>query len=270
MIFRVIKQALSVNEFADLTNEEFKSSRNGYKRHNGVSSTEATSFRYENVTIVPSSMDWRDKGAVTPVKDQGLCGSCWAFSAVAAVEGINQISTNKLISLSEQEVVDCDIEGEDKGCGGGCAEDAFKFIIYNKGLSSEANYPYQAVDGTCNTTKAMSSVAKIEGYEVVPANSEEALLKAVANQPVSVSIDSSGRHFRYYSSGVFVGDCGTELDHVVTAVGYGVTEDGMKYWLVKNSWGANWGEQGYMRMERDINAKEGLCGIAIDSSYPTA
>ncbi|KAG6756107.1 hypothetical protein POTOM_039528 [Populus tomentosa] len=176
---------LSVNEFADLTNEEFRASRNGYK---------ILHFRYENASAVPSTMNWRKKGAVTPIKDQGQCGCCWAFSAVAATEGITQLSTGKLISLSEQELVDCDTSGEDQGCNGGLMDDAFDFIIQNKGLTTEANYPYQGADGACNSGKA---AAKITGYAEVPANSEAALLKAVANQPVSVAIDAGGSAFQF-------------------------------------------------------------------------
>jgi len=189
---------------------------------------------------------------------------------VAATEGINKLSSGKLISLSEQEVVDCDVKGEDQGCNGGLMDDAFKFIIKNKGLTTESNYPYKAADGTCNTKKAASHAAAITGYEDVPANSEASLLKAVANQPVSVAIDAGGFAFQLYSGGVFTGDCGTDLDHGVTAVGYGTASDGTKYWLVKNSWGSSWGENGYIRMERGVNAKEGLCGIAMQASYPTA
>ncbi|XP_059637067.1 senescence-specific cysteine protease SAG39-like [Cornus florida] len=259
---------LGINEFADLTNEEFQASRNGYKMSSNLKSSKTTSFRYENVTAVPASMDWRKKGAVTPIKDQGQCGCCWAFSAVAAMEGINKLTTSKLISLSEQELVDCDTSGVDQGCGGGLMDDAFEFIIHNNGLTTEANYPYEGVDATCKTKKA--AAAKITGYEDVPANSEAALLKAVANQPVSVAIDASGSDFQFYSSGVFTGACGTELDHGVTAVGYGTSADGTKYWLVKNSWGTSWGDSGYIMMERDIAAKEGICGIAMESSYPTA
>ncbi|KAF2305247.1 hypothetical protein GH714_003325 [Hevea brasiliensis] len=164
---------LDINEFADLTNEEFRASRNGYKRSYIPKSSEASSFKYENVTAVPTSIDWRKKGAVTPIKDQGQCGCCWAFSAVAAMEGITKLSTGKLISLSEQELVDCDTSGEDQGCEGGLMDDAFEFIIQNGGLTTEANYPYKGEDG----------------------------------------------------------DCGTELDHGVTAVGYGTSDDGTKYWV---------------------------------------
>lgn len=174
-----------------------------------------------------------------------------------------------MVSLSEQEVVDCDINGEDEGCAGGLMDEAFKFIIQNNGLSTEAEYPYQGVDGTCKKNKANKHVVTITGYEDVPANSERALQKAVAHQPISVAIEASGLDFQFYESGVFNGSCGTELDHGVTLVGYGVSDDHTKYWLVKNSWGTEWGEKGYIRMKRGVHASEGLCGIAMEASYPT-
>ncbi|XVE86300.1 hypothetical protein DITRI_Ditri18aG0024500 [Diplodiscus trichospermus] len=247
---------LGVNQFADLTNEEFTASRNGFKGH--MCSNLATTFKYENATALPFTMDWRKKGAVTPIKDQGQCGCCWAFSAVAAMEGVTKLTTSKLISLSEQELVDCDTNGEDQGCNNGLMDNTFKFIIKNKGLTIESNYPYKGVDGTCNTNEEADHAAKISGFEDVPANSEDALQKAIANQPVSVAIDAGGSEFQFYLGGVFTGDCGTDLDHGVTAVGYG------------NSWGSSSGEDGYIRMQRDVDAKEGLCGIAMQASYPTA
>ncbi|KAK0579896.1 hypothetical protein LWI29_033186 [Acer saccharum] len=259
---------LSINEFADRTNKEFQASRNGYKMLPNPKTTSQTPFRYENV-IAPTSMDWRKKGAVTPVKNQGRCGCCWAFSAVAAMEGITKLRTGKLISLSEQELVDCD-RSLNQGCNGGLMDDAFKFIIHNKGLTTESNYPYNGNDGICNKKKAASHSAKISGFKDVPVNNETSLLKAVAKQPVSVAIDASGSEFQFYSSGVFTGKCGTNLDHGVTAVGYGTASDGTKYWLVKNSWGTSWGENGYVRMQRGVKAKAGLCGIAMQPSYPTA
>ncbi|XP_031396063.1 senescence-specific cysteine protease SAG12-like [Punica granatum] len=218
---------LGLNVFADLTNEEFRTTRTGYKpSFHSKSSVRTPPFRYENISEIPPSMDWRQKGAVTPIKNQGHCGSCWAFSAVAAVEGIHQLSTGKLTSLSEQQLVDCDTDNH--GCNGGLMDTAFKYIIQN-GLTTEENYPYEAVDGTCDAGKASPPAATITAYEDVPANSESALLNAVAKQPVSVAIDASGNDFRFYQSGVFTGQCDTELNHGVTIVGYGIGEDDTKY-----------------------------------------
>nr|POE52678.1 senescence-specific cysteine protease sag12 [Quercus suber] len=258
---------LSVNEFADLTTEEFIATRTGFKISSQPSSPK-TSFRYENLTEIPMTMDWREKGAVTPIKNQGQCGCCWAFSAVAAVEGVTQIKNGNKISLSEQQLVDC-VEGN-HGCGGGFMDYAFEYIIQNQGLATEENYPYQAMDGTCDQQMASNIVAQISSYEDVPSNNEEALLQAVANHPVSVAIEGSSSDFKSYSSGVFTGECGTNLDHAVTVIGYGMSDDGTKYWLIKNSWGTTWGESGYMRIQRDTGAPEGVCGIAMKPSYPVA
>ncbi|KAJ4807746.1 hypothetical protein LUZ62_020312 [Rhynchospora pubera] len=259
---------LALNKFGAMTKEEFRSTYAGSKiDHHRIRRGEARgsgSFMYEKVKSVPASVDWRLKGAVNPVKNQGQCGSCWSFSTIAAVEGINYIKTNKLVSLSEQQLVDCDRE-QDEGCNGGLMDYAFEYIKNNRGVTTEAAYPYTAQDGTCHSS---NPVVTIDGHEKVPADDEKALLKAVANQPISVSIEASGRPFQFYSKGVFSGPCGTDLDHGVAVVGYGATTDGTKYWIVRNSWGSNWGEGGYIRFKRDITAKTGLCGIAMDGSYP--
>lgn len=187
---------------------------------------------------------------------------------MAATEGIVQLATGKLYNLSEQELVDCDKGGFDEGCAGGYMESAFEFIVKNQGIANQTQYPYTGSDGNCTEEKTKPPAATITGYEIVPERDEEALLKAVANQPVSISIDGGGFDFQFYHTGVFTGDCGIELNHGVAAVGYNVSEDGIKYWIVKNSWGTGWGEEGFMRIQRDVLAKEGLCGLALDSSYP--
>ncbi|GAB4833543.1 hypothetical protein Ancab_031786 [Ancistrocladus abbreviatus] len=253
---------LTDNKFADMTNAEFKSMYLGLLAHPLTKRSyhqNSIEFRKE---ALPASVDWRKKGAVTPIKNQG---SCWAFSAVAAIEGINHIKTGKLVSLSEQMLVDCDHTNE--GCNGGFMDKAFEFIKQNGGIPSEENYPYKGEDGICNQTKAKQILATITGYKDVLANNETSLQAAVAQQPVSVAIDASGTMMQLYSGGIFSGFCGQSLNHGVTLVGYG--EEGTnEYWLVKNSWGTDWGEAGYIRFKRDISSKAGACGIAKMPSYP--
>ncbi|KAF5195043.1 Vignain [Thalictrum thalictroides] len=260
---------LKLNKYGDMTNHEFKNWYGSKVKHYRMlhgTRHDNENFMYKDAAV-PPSVDWRQKGAVNRVKDQGQCGSCWAFSTIAAVEGINYIKTKKLVSLSEQELVDCDTS-ENQGCSGGLMELAFEFIKQNGGITTERNYPYKAEDRSCDANKANVHVVQIDGHENVPANNEDALMKAAANQPVSVAIDAEGSDFQFYSEGVMSGECGTELDHGVAVVGYGQTLDGTKYWIVRNSWGAEWGEKGYFRLLRGTSAKEGQCGIAMEPSYP--
>uniref|UniRef100_A0ACD5W7B7 Uncharacterized protein n=1 Tax=Avena sativa TaxID=4498 RepID=A0ACD5W7B7_AVESA len=263
---------LGLNEFADLTHEEFKAAYLGLSAPPARRSSSSRSFRYEEVNTgdLPKSVDWRKKGAVTDVKNQGQCGSCWAFSTVAAVEGINAIVTGNLTALSEQELIDCSVDGNN-GCNGGMMDYAFSYIASSGGLHTEEAYPYLMEEGSCGDGKKSESEAvAISGYEDVPANDEQSLIKALAHQPISVAIEASGRHFQFYSGGVFDGPCGAQLDHGVAAVGYGSDKGkGHDYIVVKNSWGDKWGEKGYIRMKRGTGKGEGLCGINKMASYPT-
>eukprot|EP00250_Pteridium_aquilinum_P007808 c17454_g1_i1 orf=309-1724(-) len=268
---------LGLNKFADLSNQEFKalyfgsSPRQQWRRHlqHGLLQAAIPSFLHGVDDAIPSSLDWRAAGSVTKVKDQGTCGSCWAFSTTAAIEGINHIMTGNLVALSEQELVDCDIS-QNSGCDGGLMDYAFQFIVNNGGIDSEEHYPYKGRKGQCDTTKKNTHVVTIDGYEDVPSNDERSLLRAVSQQPVSVAIEAGGRDFQLYAGGVLTGGCGTELNHGVVIVGYG-SSAGLDFWIVKNSWGSSWGEKGYIRMRRGGGAKKdaaGLCGINMMASFP--
>ncbi|GKU92330.1 hypothetical protein SLEP1_g6073 [Rubroshorea leprosula] len=225
------KYKLGINAFTDLTKEEFKAMRNGYKprsSRNLFSSSKSSSFKYENASLAAVPPQWIGKR-----KEPSLLGVlCSGSHGRDYSDHYGEINLN-----SEQELVDCDTSGMDQGCEGGLMDDAFEFIISNKGLTTESNYPYEGINGSCNSVKESNHAAWITGYEEVPSNSEAALLKAVAQQPVSVAIDAGESDFQHYSSGVFTGQWGTELDHGVTAIGYGTPSDGTKYWLVKNTWG---------------------------------
>lgn len=218
---------------------------------------------------VPSgSVDWTTKGAVTPVKNQGQCGSCWTFSTTGSVEGIGFIKGGSLKSLSEQQILDCSTEYPNAGCNGGLYDVAFKYLISNGGACSESSYPYTGAQGTCKSS--CTPITKISGYQDVTPNSDSALASAIAQQPVSISIEANSQCFQFYSSGVLTCACGTNIDHAVLAVGYGV-DSNTPYFKVKNSWGASWGQAGYVLIARgaSYNGGEGQCGIYNSPAYPT-
>jgi C1A family cysteine protease len=257
---------MGVNQFTDLTPEEFK------MQYVGGLKAEVGSYGCKTFTSgasgAPSTMDWRTKGAVTSVKDQGQCGSCWSFSSTGAVEGAWAISKGQLTDFSEQELVDCatGVSYGSHGCNGGQMEGAFKFVIEN-GQCTLSSYPYTAKDGTCQKCTA---VAHISSCSDVKPNDQLSLKAAVAQQPVAVAIEADTRYFQSYSGGILdSSSCGTTLDHGVLTVGYG-EENGQKYWLVKNSWGTTWGDKGYVKIARsDSTNDKGICGIAMDPSFPS-
>lgn len=255
---------LGINKFADLTNDEFRANHlEGYTpkhTHNTLRKS------IQNLKTLPVEVDWTTKGAVTPVKNQGQCGSCWAFSTTGSVEGAWFLKTGELESLSEQQLVDCSTAEGNQGCNGGMMDNAFEYIIKNGGICAEANYSYTATQGNCETC---DPVAKISSYVDVQPNNTQALMTAVAQQPVSVAVEADGLDWQFYFGGVVTDGCGLNLDHGVLVVGYGTDLKQGDYWKVKNSWGADWGEQGYIRLGRGTKFDPaGECGILMDPSYP--
>jgi C1A family cysteine protease len=259
---------LTVNKFADLTREEFaKRVHGGYLNTSRPRNVDWSLVYNKRVSALPSSVDWTSLGAVTPVKNQGQCGSCWAFSTTGSVESAWFIKNGTLVSLSEQQLVDCSAAEGNQGCNGGLMDYGFQYIIDNKGLTTEAAYPYTATDGVC-VKSGLPFGATIKSFKDVPTNSETALMTALVQQPVSVAVEADQDVFQLYGGGVMTKKCGTNLDHGVLAVGYG-TLNNQDYWLVKNSWGADWGQKGYIMLGRGTQyGATGQCGIQMDPSFP--
>jgi len=261
---------LGHNQFSHLTEEEFIHQA-GLDR--GLPDFVASRGNGANPihtggATVPSSVDWVAAGAVTGVKDQGSCGSCWSFSTTGCMEGAYYLKNKNLLSFSEQQLVSCDTT--DLGCNGGLMDSAFGWIQKNGGICTEQDYPYTSGSGdsgTCYTTcQVVQGTTPVSWTDV--AQTDDALVSAIAQQPVSVAIQANQLAFRFYSSGVLTGRCGTNLDHGVLAVGYG-TDSGLDYFKVKNSWGTSWGEEGYVRIERGTSQTGDECGILLSASYVT-
>jgi len=253
---------LGHNKFSHINNNDFKSLvQKGIKKD--INDVTIPSV-YVNISSLPLEIDWVSRGAVTNVKNQGQCGSCWTFSTTGAMEGAYQIKYGKLVSFSEQEFVDCD--KTDSGCNGGLMDLAFTFAKRNGGICSEEDYPYVGKDGNCvKSCKNVPNSAPLSFTDVD--NNENAMLLAVSKQPVSIAIQADQIAFQFYKSGVFTGNCGTDLDHGVLVVGYG-TLDGVDYYKVKNSWGTSWGLDGYILLERNKEQEGGQCGYLLSASYP--
>jgi len=257
---------LGINQLADLTPEEYRKRYLGFKRpkKDWGSLPRLGVHAYQGEALA-ESVDWSMQGAVTAVKNQGECGSCWAFSTTGSLEGVWQIANGQLVSLSEQQLVDCSKDND--GCDGGSMDAGFEYE-QTTAACTESSYPYTAANGVCKPSGCAVGIPQggVTGYKDVELDSEQSLMSALQGQPVSVAIEADQMSFQLYESGILTGSCGSDLDHGVLAVGYG-TEGGTDYWSVKNSWGGSWGESGYIRIQRG-KGPSGECGILGMSSYP--
>ncbi|XP_069734271.1 cathepsin L2-like [Phaenicophaeus curvirostris] len=259
---------LAMNHYGDLTDEEFNQHLNGFipaQREEPM-----LVFQASAALKTPAEVDWRAKGYVTPVKDQGRCGSCWAFSATGALEGLVFNRTGKLVVLSEQNLIDCSRKLGNNGCHGGYMTRAFQYVHENGGLNSEHVYPYTATDTSSCRYNPLDRAANCSTISLVAPGSEAALEQAVAAVgPVSVAVDASSFHFHFYKSGIFSSAfCSQRVNHGMLAVGYGTSREqgrNVSYWILKNSWTEVWGEQGYVRLLKDAGNR---CGVASQASFP--
>merc|ERR1711970_926864 len=264
---------MGINRFADMPLSEYSAINNGYRRPNKPTNVE-TEVTFSDVTTtplpIPARLDWRFYNMVTPIKNQGQCGSCWSFSATGALEGMLARHTGKLVSLSEQNLIDCTRDYNNAGCNGGWFENAWTYVHDNDGIDTEASYPYETRDDQPCRYDVANKATSDHGYQDLPTYDEKALLYAVGTVgPISVAIDATHDTFQFYKTGVYYEKaCDQDkMEHAVLVVGYGNDIlSGHDYWIVKNSWGTSWGEDGYIHMIRN---KDNNCGIATHASYPT-
>ena len=288
---RLFENWLSNDEYIEHVNHQNFTYTLGHNKFSGMSQSEYIDyFNLKNIFFdyqhgnkvdteyveLADSVNWVESGAVTPVKDQGQCGSCWSFSTTGSLEGAYYIKYGKLLSFSEQQLVSCDNfkhGSHDMGCNGGLMDSAFQWIEQNNGLCLESDYSYVSgttgKSGSCETTCDVVKNSVIHEYNDVAPSSDDAMMSALMQQPVSIAIQADQQEFQLYQSGVFTGSCGVELDHGVLVVGYG-SENGEDYYLIKNSWSTSWGDNGYIKLGRgsQYNSGAGQCGMLMQGSYP--
>lgn len=267
---KVVSYKVGLTQFSDLTEEEFIAKYTGIlpEHSNPDQNFQRTTHKItKNVKDLPEEVDWRAKGAVNPIRNQGGCGSCWAFSVVQTIESAYYNKFGTLPQLSEQQLVDCTVKAGNHGCKGGWLDRTFQYIWDNKGLASEQNYPYTGWDDWCSDWETQQVKFETKNIIDIPQSNLAALADAVAQNPVSAVVRANA--FQHYVSGVFDDpDCGTRYNHAIGVVGFGVEEgSGKEFWIVRNSWGEVWGENGYIRMRKDTENPKGECGIGLGAAY---
>lgn len=287
---RNLTYSLGHNPFSGMDLDEFRRFYLWDSRLPKRSEDRTYDATFQGSDPLPSTIDWTANGAVTPVKDQGQCGSCWSFSTTGALEGAFYLNTGSLTSFSDQQLVDCDTlknGGRDHGCNGGLMDNAFSWIAKNNGLCQEVDYPYVSgstkTGGTCQTKCSNVKGSDVDHFTDVKPSSDEDMMAALSKRPVSIAIEADQREFQLYKSGVFTGACGTTLDHGVLVTGYGsessevdTSGKSLDFYLVKNSWSKSWGLNGYIKLGRGINPETGAtyndgagqCGMLLQASYP--
>jgi len=260
---------VGLNEYADLNTQEFKALKSCTGMTQPTPVVQTTTVDVEAVNALPASVDWRTKNAVTPIKNQGDCGSCWSFSTTGSLEGLYAITKGSLLSFSEQQLVDCSGQYGNEGCDGGWPFWALEYT-QAEGIELESVYPYVGVDQTCAYAAGSVVFTNTGGYTNVTKNNEVALATAVVQQPISICVEADQPVFQLYTGGIInSASCGTQLDHAILIVGYNV-QGNQPYWIVKNSWGTSWGLAGYLYIAKSSSTNtNGICGIAMNPTYPT-